>query len=516
MIFGFTAFECASAELTGAKLYITQKQYDKAKETLLKEVQKNPASDEGWYLLGYLYGDEQNFQEMLNAFDKSLSISKKFEGQINDYKKYAWQTSFNKGVAFFNSAVKTHEGTGLIGRSKKEILECLGQPENTVISNFEGKTTTMFVYSKNNLYVHFGDDEKVLGFTAYNKELGSVIIPEECANKHSKEFFDKAIDMFKISTQCEPDSSVGYENTAIALINMNNTEAAIPVLEKLIKMDIAEPTKEGKVFVGNSENDIINKFGNPKQKIETTYIDGKTAVQLIYDKEFFYLRNGVCIAVTAITGPGKTKISSWIYSRLGQIYLSKGNNLMEKYKSSKVAADSTQATDLYTKAIEVLENGRIKFPTDLEIPLQLGNAYFFANKLDIAETYFKSLVEKEPGNKELKFLYGFILFKSHKYQEASLQLEAVVTMDEKHIDACYNLAATYINWGIDLRDEAVKKESNDKSYIEKFKLAVPILERYLSIKPNDARVWMSLGQVYANLGEIEKSKAAFKKADENK
>jgi len=444
MIFGFTAFECASAELTGAKLYITQKQYDKAKETLLKEVQKNPASDEGWYLLGYLYGDEQNFQEMLNAFDKSLGISKKFEGQINDYKKYAWQTSFNKGVSYFNLAVKTTN-------------------EDSV-----------------------------------------------------KIFFDKAVDLFKFSTVCQPDSSVGYENMAIAYINMNNTEAAIPVLEKLIKMDIAEPTKEGKVFVGNSENDIINKFGNPKQKIETTYIDGKTAVQLIYDKEFFYLRNGVCIAVTAITGPGKTKISSWIYSRLGQIYLSKGNNLMEKYKSSKVAADSTQATDLYTKAIEVLENGRIKFPTDLEIPLQLGNAYFFANKLDIAETYFKSLVEKEPGNKELKFLYGFILFKSHKYQEASLQLEAVVTMDEKHIDACYNLAATYINWGIDLRDEAVKKESNDKSYIEKFKLAVPILERYLSIKPNDARVWMSLGQVYANLGEIEKSKAAFKKADENK
>jgi len=36
----FMAFECSSAELTGAKLYINQKQYAKAKEALEKEVAK--------------------------------------------------------------------------------------------------------------------------------------------------------------------------------------------------------------------------------------------------------------------------------------------------------------------------------------------------------------------------------------------------------------------------------------------------------------------------------------------
>ena len=37
MVMGITAFECSSAELTGAKLYLQQKQTDKAKETLLTE-----------------------------------------------------------------------------------------------------------------------------------------------------------------------------------------------------------------------------------------------------------------------------------------------------------------------------------------------------------------------------------------------------------------------------------------------------------------------------------------------
>ena len=107
MVLGFMAFDCSSAELTGAKLYINQKQYAKAKESLLKDVQKNPKSDEGFYLLGYLYGEEGDVPNMIDAFNKSVAISPKFESQIKDYKKYTWQTSFNKGVGAFNVAVKT-------------------------------------------------------------------------------------------------------------------------------------------------------------------------------------------------------------------------------------------------------------------------------------------------------------------------------------------------------------------------------------------------------------------------
>ena len=39
MVFGFAAFQCSSSELTSAKLYIQQENYDKAKEVLLQEVQ---------------------------------------------------------------------------------------------------------------------------------------------------------------------------------------------------------------------------------------------------------------------------------------------------------------------------------------------------------------------------------------------------------------------------------------------------------------------------------------------
>lgn len=374
MVLGFTAFECASAELTGAKMYINQKQFGKAKETLLKEVEKNPKSDEGWFLLGGLYSEEGNIPEMLKAFDNSLAISKKFEPQIIDYKKYTWQTSFNKGVGLFNNAVKT---------TKPDSM---------------------------------------------------------------KVFFEMAIDQFNNSIMCQPDSTVGYENIAAAYLNMGKTDESIPVLEKLVSL------------------------GKP----------------------------------------------SFSFARLGQIFLMKGANLMDSYYSSKNTSDSTSALDWYNKAISVLEKGRAKYPSDADILLQLGNAYYSSNKLDVATESFKSLSEKNPENKEVKYAYGVVLLKSKKYEQATQVLEEVVKMDPDNLDANYNLAATYISWGNDLRDVAIKKESGDKSFLEKFKATIPYLLKYLELKPGEGRVWISLGQVYANLGMKDKAEEAFKKAEQYK
>ncbi|MGA8266104.1 MAG: hypothetical protein WB779_16795, partial [Ignavibacteriaceae bacterium] len=97
----FTGFSCSSSSLTGARLYIQQKKYDNAYEVLEKEVRSNPASDEGWYLLGYIYGEKGQMDSMMVAFNKSLAISKQYEKDITDYKKYQWANQFNKGVSDF-------------------------------------------------------------------------------------------------------------------------------------------------------------------------------------------------------------------------------------------------------------------------------------------------------------------------------------------------------------------------------------------------------------------------------
>jgi hypothetical protein len=45
-----TGFQCGSAETTSAKLYMQQKNWAKAEESLLKELSKNEKNEEAQYL----------------------------------------------------------------------------------------------------------------------------------------------------------------------------------------------------------------------------------------------------------------------------------------------------------------------------------------------------------------------------------------------------------------------------------------------------------------------------------
>ena len=97
----FTGFQCSSTELTSAKLYIDQGNFDKALEMLQKDVEKNPKSDEGHFLMGHVYGELGELGKMISAFDKSLAISDKFGTKIGEQKGYHWANNFNKGVNNF-------------------------------------------------------------------------------------------------------------------------------------------------------------------------------------------------------------------------------------------------------------------------------------------------------------------------------------------------------------------------------------------------------------------------------
>ncbi|HSP88593.1 MAG TPA: tetratricopeptide repeat protein [Ignavibacteriaceae bacterium] len=102
--FTFMGYQCGSTELTSAKLYIQQKNYDKALELLQKEVQKNPKSDEGYYLLGVIYAEQEKYESMTDAFNKSLAASKTYEENITGLIQSHWAKEFNQAVKSFNAA----------------------------------------------------------------------------------------------------------------------------------------------------------------------------------------------------------------------------------------------------------------------------------------------------------------------------------------------------------------------------------------------------------------------------
>ncbi len=103
----FVGYQCGSTEITSAKLYIQQKNWVKAIDVLQKEISKNPNSDEGYYLLGYVNGEQTDFEAMIQNYDKSLAISQNFAKNINDSRKYFWAQAFNRGVNYYQRGVKS-------------------------------------------------------------------------------------------------------------------------------------------------------------------------------------------------------------------------------------------------------------------------------------------------------------------------------------------------------------------------------------------------------------------------
>ena len=98
-------FQCASPEMTTAKLAIKQKDYPKAEEFLEKELMKNPTNGEAWIMLA----EVQMFQ---NKIDDAAESLKKGIPNIQDptlliraktLKYNIWADVFNKGIEFYNT-----------------------------------------------------------------------------------------------------------------------------------------------------------------------------------------------------------------------------------------------------------------------------------------------------------------------------------------------------------------------------------------------------------------------------
>jgi tetratricopeptide (TPR) repeat protein len=102
-----TGFQCGSAELTSAKLYINQKNYAKAEESLLKELAKNDKNEEAWFLLGQVRYENRKYGPALEAFTRASELSDAHKPDITRYRLGIWQSSFNDGVRCYNAGKDT-------------------------------------------------------------------------------------------------------------------------------------------------------------------------------------------------------------------------------------------------------------------------------------------------------------------------------------------------------------------------------------------------------------------------
>ena len=240
----FVGYQCGSTEITSAKLYIQQKNYDKAIEVLQKEITKNPKSDEGYYLLGYVQGEQGNFNEMVDSYDKSLAISKSFEKNINDSRKYFWAQAFNRGVSLYQRGVKSTDPDSQKVFYDKSIADFKSALS---IEPDSGDTYKNLAF----VYLSKGDNEAAIeplkqliareqSLDGY-KFLGEIYyvngtnLKAQEKNDEAKVEFNKSIDVLEEGLKLYPDNAEMLVTLSTAYIGADRGNEARDKYKKLVE-----------------------------------------------------------------------------------------------------------------------------------------------------------------------------------------------------------------------------------------------------------------------------------------
>lgn len=187
---------------------------------------------------------------------------------------------------------------------------------------------------------------------------------------------------------------------------------------------------------------------------------------------------------------------------------------------SKPYAPSIDSTDYHTaqaefgKAIEILEPGKDAAPDDNELLRLLLRAYVDADRIQPAIAAFRTAVQKDPQNVSNRYILGVLLRTSGDYAGAIAQFKQAYEQDNTYTDALFDLGATYYNWGVDLMRAAEERGESSDEHKEKFREGLPYMEEVAEQKPDDARVWETLGTIYAQLGMQDKAVKAFDRSDQ--
>lgn len=183
LMLSVSAFAGGGPNVSGAKLYIQQNQLDKALEVLNKEVSEVDANnEEAWYLLGYIYARQGQYDKMKAAFDKAVALKPEFK---------------DKGI-------KISKDTGTVFHSQ-----------------FGAEMITKIIWGN-----AFNSAVKM-----FNEAINA---PDEATKTAS---YEKSIEQFGISAQIMPDSIMAYRNMAAALMNLGRFEDSVEPLTQAIQRD---------------------------------------------------------------------------------------------------------------------------------------------------------------------------------------------------------------------------------------------------------------------------------------
>ena len=172
------------------------------------------------------------------------------------------------------------------------------------------------------------------------------------------------------------------------------------------------------------------------------------------------------------------------------------------------------------KSKAIIAEGRMKYPSDKDLLLELVNTNIDQGDAAGAEAALNEAIAKDPNNKQLHYTIGTIYIDLKENAKAEQALNKSLEIDPEYTDAMYQLGAHLVTWAGDTKTAANQLKFGDPNYNrmiqesdEIYKRALVPLEKYIAKSPNDKDVLNILFQLHRSLGNSEKAMEFKKRAD---
>ncbi len=333
---------CRPPDLEGAYVDYKAGRIDNALKLAKKATVTHPQNAEAWYLLGELYGKKDSIPEMVQAWDKSLALSKEYEPKIKQAKLYYFQTSFNKGVGKYNAYTKTEDRES--DQAKALLKDALKFFQNANLIKKDYKATNLVALC--------------------NLLLG---------NK------DQAKENYLELTKIAPDSAAAWTAVGNYYFNQKQYKKATPYLKKALELD---PKNVEAVTLLSQAYDVQQDYDNAIQAYDKAKALNKKEKAFPYNLGLIYSKLANKEGVDEKT---KNEYLEKSIENFKQV-ISLDPDMMIPYQLKSVAEISLKK---YDDALKTIKTALKHFPDEGSLWFNLGVVYSHKGDKKEATAAFK-------------------------------------------------------------------------------------------------------------------------------
>jgi tetratricopeptide (TPR) repeat protein len=448
------------------EILVQEGHLDEAKASLLEELHRNPASVEGYNLLGIIESNQQDYSNALAAFEKALQLSPNSAKTHNNLGNF-YMTQKKAGLAEkeFRTSVRIDPGNADGNYNLGVLMMARGVPVEA-IPHFERVHPTNLATSFNLLRAYFQCKR-----TAEALRLANALSD---ANKENAQVHFTLGVMLASEKQYKP-----------ALLDLEKADALQPGT-----FDI--PFNLGQAYLRSG--DFSNADLALTRALKLKPDSSETLYQLaqVYANES-RPRDALELLVRAHKiAPGDTNI----------IYLLAQVSMTQSY---------------YEDAVPLLESGLQLAPQRSDIRAALGQSYFMAGKVDQAIEQFKKLIEIEHSARAYAFL-GISYRDLGRFDEARQTFQQGLKVNPHDATCLFNLGMIDEEQGASASAESMFQQvllaapgfadallelANLRIQAKKLVEAEELLRKYVRLSRNPSAGYYKLGMVERSLHQTE-------------